>query len=165
MSWNVQKHRTDVWNIGKSVGISRIERGKKINLVRLTRITIIIIRLGDVWKGGRDVEAASEKQTERFRCGDPCGTAEPGYPWLAGYRYRAASLLIPALRARFVAFIGPEARLQPASDRGVPPASRGLFMEMEQIRNKTRYSFTNRVKNTLLTSPRLYYPETGERID
>lgn len=56
--------------------------------------------------------------------------------------------------ARFVAFIGPEARLQPASDRGVPPASRWLFMEMEQIRNKTRgYSFTNPVKKRLLMFP------------
>lgn len=57
-------------------------------------------------------------------------------------------------RARFVAFIGPEARLQPASDRGVPPRWL-LFMEMEQIRNKTRegVALLNPVKKRLLMFP------------
>lgn len=57
-------------------------------------------------------------------------------------------------RARFVAFIGPEARLQPASDRGVPPRWL-LFMEMEQIRNKTRegIALLNPVKKRLLMFP------------
>lgn len=78
-----------------------------------------------------------------------------GYPWLPGYRYRAASLLIPALRERervLSLLLGPRQGCNPPPT--VPPASRWLFMEMEQIRNKTRgYSFTNPVKKRLLMFP------------
>lgn len=57
--------------------------------------------------------------------------------------------------ARFVAFIGPEARLQPASDRGVPPQLRaGYSWKWSRYETKREgYSFTNPVKKRLLMFP------------
>lgn len=90
-----------------------------------------------------------------------------GYPWLAGYRYHAASLLVlsrlsaESRSVRFAALIGArlfDARLQPSPTVRRRRRRGSLFMEMEQIRNKTRgYSFTRRWKKRLLTFPRLTF--------